>query len=181
MSDFLRAIGAPVDRDPELAETAKRVAAAWKDDLIAGYWMDPRQILADRTASKAPGLVVVRGIALSTMCPHHLLPATGVAHVGYLPGRSVVGLGAIGTLVDCFSRRLELQEAIGRNIVNALVEHAGARGAGCVIELSQTCAVARGQRRHGSSMVTTAWAGVLETNEAARGELLSAALAERRR
>jgi len=181
VDDFLRALGVPPESDPELAETARRVAAAWRDDLISGYWMDPKRILADATASSAPGLVVVRGISLATMCPHHLLPATGVAHVGYLPGRSVIGLGAIGKLVDCFSRRLELQEAIGRNVVTALVELAGARGAGCVIELTQTCAIVRGERRHGSSMVTTAWAGSLETDDPARAELLSAALAERRR
>lgn len=176
--EFLDAVGAPSD-DPELRETGRRVADAFVNELLVGYEMSPRDILADTTVSDAPGLVVVTGIETTTTCPHHLMPAAGIAHVGYLPGGRVIGLGAIARLVDCYAHRLALQEDLGRNVANALVEHLGARGAGCVLALSPTCLTARGERRHGAIAVTHAWAGELAADAALRAELLSAVEAGR--
>src|SRR5690606_26727611 len=110
VEEFLRALGAPIDSDPELAETGRRVAEAFANDLLSGYAQDPKAILAESTTSPARGMVLVTGIATSTTCPHHLMPAPGVAHVGYLPGDRVVGLGALARLVDCYAHRLILQE-----------------------------------------------------------------------
>ena len=173
IEDFLAAIGAP-ENDPELAGTGVRVAEAFANDLLAGYEMDPRAILADRAASTAPGLVVVANVATTTMCPHHLLPASGVVHVGYWPGDGVVGLGAIARLVDCFARRLALQEDLGEQVAAALVEHLGARAAGVVVDLSPACMTARGDRRHGARAVTTAFAGAAASDASLRAELFSA-------
>ncbi|MFW5875972.1 MAG: GTP cyclohydrolase I [Myxococcota bacterium] len=156
---FLRAVGAPLDDDPELRSTGDRVAAAFIDELLAGYDQDPARILADTTATRAPGLVVVRGLPVSTMCPHHLLPAQGVAHVGYLPDGKIVGLGALGRLTECYARRLILQEDLGQRVADALVEHLGARGAACMLDLAPTCLTGRGGRHHGARAVTTAFAG----------------------
>ena len=177
---FLRAVGAPVDRDPELDGTGERVARAFAEDLLAGYRMDPAVILADATASKAPGLVLVTDLSTATTCPHHLMPATGVVHVGYLPGDRVVGLGAIGRLVDCFARRLSLQEDLGQRIVDALVAHVDARGAGAVVDLTPTCLTARSDRRHGARAVTVAFAGELRDAPELQQPLLALAGAERR-
>ncbi len=171
---FLEALGAPVGSDPELSGTGERVARAFAEDLLAGYAMDPREILGEATHTDAPGLVLVRGIAAATTCPHHLMPATGVVHVGYLPGGRVVGLGALGRLVDCFARRLSLQEDLGQRVVDALVEHLGARGAGCVAVLSPSCLTARGGRRHGATVVTHSWAGQMARDATSRRELLDA-------
>jgi GTP cyclohydrolase I len=180
VEELLDAIGAPVGDDPELHGTGKRVAAAWANELLAGYAMDPAEILADGTASSAAGMVVVTDIATTTMCPHHLLPATGVVHVGYLPGPRVVGLGAIGTLVDCFARRLILQEDLGQRVADALIAHLEARGAGAVVDLSPSCVTARGDRRHGARAVTSAFAGVLASDAGARQEMLHAIAIARR-
>ena len=174
IEEFLDAIGTPVDSDPELADTGRRVAEAFAHDLLAGYALDPAKILGEATGSSAAGLVVVTGIATTAMCPHHLLPAGGVVHVGYLPGERVVGLGALARLVDCFARRFTLQEDLGQHIADALVEHLGARGAGAVVDLSPSCITARGERRHGARAVTTAFAGTFATDTAARHELLMA-------
>lgn len=174
IEEFLDAIGAPVRDDPELRETGARVAQAFAEDLLAGYAMDPAEILADGTETDAPGLVVVCDVAMATTCPHHLMPATGVAHVGYLPGGRVVGLGALARLVDCYGRRLSLQEDLGQRVADALVHVLGARGAGCVVALSPTCMTARGGRRHGASAVTHAWAGEMSTDAALRREMLEA-------
>lgn len=171
VEDFLDALGLPVGDDPELVGTGKRVAEAFALDMLSGYAMDPAAILAETTATKAPGNVLVTGIATTAICPHHLLPATGVVHVGYEPGGKVVGLGALGRLVHCYARRLILQEDLGQRIVEALVTHLGARAAGCVVDLSPTCMVARGGRLHGARAITTAFAG--ETSERFRQELLS--------
>lgn len=172
VEDLLEAVGAPVGSDPELAETGRRVAQALAEDLLVGYDMDPAAILADRTATSAPGLVVVTGIPTTTTCPHHLMPAIGVVHVAYLPNDAVVGLGALARLVDCYARRLILQEDLGQSIVEALVSVLGAKGAGCVVDLAQTCMNARGARTHGARAVTTAWAGAMETDAALRAEML---------
>jgi GTP cyclohydrolase I len=88
-----------------------------------------------------------------------LLPALGVAQVVYLPGRLLLGIGTITALVDAYARRLTLQEAIGQSVVSALVEHAGARGAYCELELEHSCLRARGERQAGALVRTSARAG----------------------
>lgn len=173
VEELLDALGVPVTSDPELRETGRRVADALANDLLEGYSLDPAAILAEATSSSAGGLVVVTGIATTAMCPHHLLPASGVVHVGYLPGDKVVGLGAIARLVDCFARRLILQEDLGQQVADALVTHLGARGAGVVVDLVPTCMTARGARRHGARAVTTAFSGEMARDAAARHELLA--------
>jgi GTP cyclohydrolase I len=172
IDDFLRAIGAPVDRDPELTGTGRRVAEAFALDLLSGYRDEPSKILAEATSSRSRGLVVVTDLAASTLCPHHLLPAMGRVHVGYLPGERVVGLGALGRLVDCFSRRLSLQEDIGQQIADALVNELGARAAGVAIDFVQACVTARGERRQGAHAYTLAFAGSYVDDVALRGELV---------
>ncbi|MDQ3033000.1 MAG: GTP cyclohydrolase I [Myxococcota bacterium] len=174
VEELLDALGVPVSSDPELAQTGRRVAEAFAHELLAGYAMDPAQILGESTGSAASGLVVVTGIATATMCPHHLLPASGVVHVGYLPGDRVVGLGALARLVDCYARRLILQEDLGQRIADALVEHLGARGAGAIVDLSQACVTARGVRQHGARAVTSAFAGSMARDAAARQEMSAA-------
>lgn len=174
IDEFLEAIGAPVGSDAELSGTGARVAAAYAEDLLRGYAMDPRAILADATTSGAEGLVVLRGVPTTTMCPHHLLPAPGVVSVGYWPGGRVVGLGALGALVECFSRRLALQEDVGESIATALVTHLGARGAGAIVDLSPTCVTVRGGKHHGARAVTAAFAGDAKTSASARAELWAA-------
>ena len=174
VDEFLEAIGAPVGTDPELRGTGARVAQAYAEDLLCGYAMDPRAILAEATTSQASGLVVLRGVPATTMCPHHLLPATGVVSVGYWPGGRVVGLGTLGRLVECFSRRLALQEDVGESIADALVTHVGARGAGVIVDLSPSCVTVRGQRCHGARAVTAAFAGEAKTSASARAELWAA-------
>ncbi len=156
---FLAALGHPIATNPELAMTGQRVAEAFHDDLLGGYAMDAATILSETCASDVPGMVVLSGIATTTMCPHHLLPASGTAHVGYLPSGKLAGFGALGRLVQCFARRLTLQEQLGQDIADALVEHLGARAAGCVLDLEPACVVARGGRQARARAITTAFAG----------------------
>lgn len=159
IESFLAALGHPIDADPERAETPMRVAEAFHRDLLSGYRDDPAAILSETCASNAKGLVVLTGIHTTAVCPHHLLPATGVSRVAYLPRDRVVGLGALSRLVSCYARRLILQEDLAQRVADALVEHLDARAAGCVVDLAPTCMIARGERQIGARAIAMAFAG----------------------
>lgn len=159
---FLRAIGQDPGADAALAGTGVRVANAFIDELCAGYAVDAAALLERDLIAASPSsreLVIVRDIAVSTMCPHHLLPAQGLAHVAFAPRARVVGIGALVRLVDVFAHRLTLQEVIGREVVGALMKALEPSWAACRIVLSHACMTARGERRHGASVETFALEG----------------------
>jgi len=133
--------------DLDLPGTPARVAAAWLEELVDGYRADPARILAESMPAGGRDLVAVTGIDFHSMCPHHLLPSRGVAHVAYVPGARVVGFGQIARLVDCFAHRLILEEELARRIAEALVRHLGARGAAVLLDAEQACLTVRGERR----------------------------------
>jgi GTP cyclohydrolase I len=168
IEEFLSALGHPPTSDPELAHTGRLVASAYADDLLAGYAMDPATILADSVSPTTNAeLVAVCDMQTSILCPHHLMPAVGVVHVCYAPGGRVVGLGALARLVECYARRLILQETLVQSVADALCTHLGARGAGCVAILSPTCLTARGERCGGAHVTCIGTAGEMR----ARGVL----------
>ncbi len=170
---FLQALGVPLDQDPELTHTVELATRAFGEELLAGYRMDPAEVLRSATRSDARSVVVVRDLPTTLLCPHHLLPAVGRVHVGYVPGGRVAGFGAIARLVRCFSRRLVLQEDFVRLVVEALLEHLGARGAGCVASMNPTCLTSRGPEAHGSRAITSYLAGPAATDPALSAALLS--------
>ncbi len=173
---FLDALGLPpgVRGAPDLAGTPRRVAEAWLEDLVDGYGRDPAELLAGAIPSAGRDLVAVTGIDFHSVCPHHLLPSRGVAHVAYVPGGRVVGFGQIVKLVDALAHRLVLQEDLARQIARALVEHLGARGAGCVLEAEHLCLTVRGERRAGARAHAEAYAGAMAREGGARGRFLAA-------
>ena len=146
---FLDGLGLPpeVRRGPDLDKTEARVAEAWANDLLDGYRHDPAEILAEAMPSSGRELVAVTGIDFHSICPHHLLPSRGLAHVAYVPGGRVVGFGQLARLVDALAHRLVLEEDLARQVAEALMVHAGARGAACVLEAEQMCLSVRGERR----------------------------------
>jgi GTP cyclohydrolase I len=171
---FLDALLPPdVRRSGELRETPRRVAAAWAEDLLDGYARDPAEILAERLPSAGRDLVAVTGIDYHSVCPHHLLPSRGVAHVAYVPGGSVVGFGQLVKLVDALAHRLVLEEDLARDIADALAHHLGARGAACVLEAEQLCMTVRGEKRPRARAHAEAWSGVLAKDGALRRRFLS--------
>jgi GTP cyclohydrolase I len=153
---FLRALGRSPDREPELAGTGARVADAFADDLLAGYDVDVDALLAQNVFEGRSGVVVVRDIPLATMCPHHLLPASGVAAVAFAPDRRLVGFGTVAAVVDAYARRLALQEQIGENVASALQKHLAPRWVVCRLTMSHACMTLRGERAHGASVETAA-------------------------
>jgi GTP cyclohydrolase I len=170
VSRFLDALGLPpeVRGASDLELTPRRVAEAWLEEIVDGYADDPATILADALPSRSRDLVAVTGIDFHSVCPHHLLPSRGVAHVAYVPGGRVVGFGQIVRLVDALAHRLVLQEDLARQIADALVKHVGARGAACHLDAEQLCMTVRGARRAGARAHAEAYAGVLARDGAAR-------------
>lgn len=165
------AVDAPGAR--AMAGTPARVAAAWSRDLLAGYSQDPAAILAPLDERSSKGLVAVRDISFTSICMHHLLPFQGKAHVAYAPNGRIVGLSRLARLVDCLSRRLQLQELLGNQIAEAIQKHLEPLGAACLLEASHACVGARGARKTGSRIVTAAFAGEFRTSAARRREVLA--------
>jgi GTP cyclohydrolase I len=127
--------------------------------------------------TQSSALVVLRGIDVVCICPHHLLPSTGVLHIGYLPNERIVGFGALAQLAHCYSRRLILQETLCEQVANALVAHLGAIGAGCIADLAPACLTCRGERPAHARVVSFAAAGRMQEDAALRAEFMSLAQA----
>lgn len=168
---FLEGLG-EAGAGQEAAATPERVARAWVEDLVGGYDQDPVTELTWTPVDEGGALVLVRGISLSSICVHHLLPFFGVAHVAYLPGRRLAGLSKIGRVVDALARRLQTQERLTASIVRAMVEALDPRGVVAVLQAEHTCMTLRGVRKERSEMITVASAGVFEGDAAARREVL---------
>lgn len=177
VADFLQALGIPsrVRSAPDVAGTPRRVAEAWLEDLVDGYRQDPAAILGETMPKKGRDLVAVSGIDFHAVCPHHLLPYRGIAHVAYVPDGRVVGFGQIARLLDCFAHRLVIEEDLARQIAEALVTHLGARGAACVLDAEQLCLTVRGERRREARAHAQCFLGVLETNAGMQRRFLALA------
>ncbi len=155
---ILELLGVDPSVDPEVGETPERVAELMTE-LTAGLGAAPSlDVLPDPAAGD--GLVIARDLPFHSLCAHHLLPFFGRAHVGYVPGDGVIGLGTIGRVLDHFARRPQLQERLGEQVAEHLAREAGARGAIVVIEARQLCMEMRGSRKTGC-VETTAARGVL--------------------
>jgi GTP cyclohydrolase I len=167
IADFLRALGRDQAREPELSETPARVVDAFADELLRGYDVDLSALVREGSteAKTEAGVVALRDLSVATVCPHHLMPGLGSANVVYRPGARVLGLGAIARLVDACSRRLVLQETIAEDVVRALLEHAGARGAYCEITLVHGCLSARGACQANARATSTVRRGELSEGD----------------
>jgi GTP cyclohydrolase I len=164
VAEILAAIGEDAQR-PGLLTTPQRVAEAYAE-FFAGVGVDPVPLLRDELATQdAPEqrgeIVLLRDIALRSICEHHLLPFTGVAHVAYLPDARLVGLGSVVRAVDTLSSRPQLQERLGDDIVAALDAALSPLGALVVIDARHGCVGARGPRQAESTTVTVAASGAL--------------------
>jgi GTP cyclohydrolase I len=173
---LLRAAGLDPSTNGDLKETPARVARLWQQEFLAGYAMDPAAILGEPVMGEVdPDVVVVGGLRFHGMCPHHLLPYRGVAHVAYIPRGKLVGFGRLAELVDCFTRRLTLQERATHQVAEALVQHLHAAGAGCVIEAEQLCLALPGEKHDQSGVVTSAFVGEMRERPDLKARLLEAA------
>jgi GTP cyclohydrolase I len=170
VASILTHLGEDLGRDG-LSDTPARVARALRE-MTEGYHQDPAAILATTFGVAYDEMVVVRDIEFWSLCEHHLLPFHGTATVGYLPGERVVGLSKIGRLVQCFARRLQVQERMTQEIAEAMNTHLEPAGVGVVLRASHSCMAMRGIRL-GGEMVTSAMLGKFRDDGKVRSEFLN--------
>jgi GTP cyclohydrolase I len=175
---LLRAAGRDPSNEADLKETPERVAKLWMKEFLAGHTMDPAKILGEPVVGEVdPDVVVVSGLRFHSMCPHHLVPFRGVAHLAYIPAGKLAGFGRLADLVECFTKRLTLQERATHEIADALWRGLAARGAGCVLEAEQLCLALPGERHDRSVVVTSAFVGEMTDRPDLKARLLAASRA----
>ncbi|GAB3649850.1 GTP cyclohydrolase I [Glycomyces tarimensis] len=167
---FLKALGVPQDSE-HLQATPRRMARAWAEMLT------PRSfdLTTFPNEESYDELVLARDIPFRSVCEHHLLPFTGRACVGYLPGQRVLGLSKLARVVEHFACRPQTQERLTKQTADWLQEHLGARAVGVVVRAEHSCMTLRGANATGSSTVTSTLLGRLRTDPRSRQEFLSLA------
>lgn len=181
-------LGTIPGEDPEregLKETPHRVAMMY-EEIFGGYEMDPKSILAKTFDSGkmhdddyedvdvyANGLVIVKDIPFFSHCEHHMVPFVGKVDIAYVPGKRVVGLSKLARLVECFARRLQIQERLTNQIADAINEELAPAGVMVVVQAEHLCMTMRGVKKPGAKTVTSSVSGVFTSNDAARAEVLS--------
>ncbi len=170
--ELLIAIGEDPTREG-LKETPARVARAYAE-LTAGMHQRPEDVLTTTFDIGHDEMVLVRDIELWSMCEHHLVPFTGVAHVGYIPSESgkITGLSKLARLVDVFAKRPQVQERLTTQVADALMDLLEARGVIVVIEAEHLCMTMRGVRKAGARTITSAVRGLMH-NAATRSEAMA--------
>lgn len=168
---LLMAIGETTERDG-LRDTPARVVRALIE-MTSGKDLNPAQILATTFDEHSDEIVLVTGIRFTSLCEHHLLPFIGTVDVGYLPGNGVVGLSKLARLVECFARRLQVQERMTRQIAEAIQIHLQAQGVGVVVRAHHSCMGCRGVRQQDAQMITSAMLGVFRDRAEVRAEFLT--------
>jgi len=168
---ILKAFGEDIKREGLLG-TPNRVARAY-EEMLNGYRTDPVKLVNEAIFTvEYDDMVIVRDIEFYSMCEHHMLPFLGRAHVAYIPKGRVIGLSKIPRIVDMFSRRLQVQERLTRQIGDFLNAVLHPRGVAVVVEAVHMCAMIRGVRKHDARMTTSTMLGGFRTRESTRAEFL---------
>lgn len=163
--------GEDVEREG-LVKTPERVAKAMHF-LFQGYSQSPDEVVGDAIFhEECNHMVIVRDIEVYSMCEHHMLPFYGRCHIGYIPRGKVFGVSKLARLVDCFARRLQIQERLTQQIAQYIKNKVNAEGVGVVMECHHLCMMMRGVEKQNSCMVTSAMQGSFLQSVATRGEFL---------
>ena len=170
--ELLIAIGEDPEREG-LHDTPARVARAYAE-LTSGLRMEPKDVLTTTFDIGHDEMVLVRDIEVWSMCEHHLVPFTGVAHVGYIPSEDgkITGLSKLARLVDLYAKRPQVQERMTTQIADSLMELLEARGVIVVVEAEHLCMTMRGVRKAGARTITSAVRGIMH-NAATRAEAMT--------
>ncbi len=173
MADLLDAIGEDPSREG-LRRTPARVAAMFAE-LVAGYDEDPAEHLEVSFASDHEEMVMVKDIAFTSLCEHHIVPFIGRAHLAYIPGEEgrVTGLSKLARLVEGYARRLQVQEELTSQIANAMERVLSPRGVLVVVEAEHLCMAMRGVRKTGTLTITSAVRGIFRDDPRTRIEAMT--------
>lgn len=168
---ILEELGEDADREG-LKDTPARVERSLKF-LTQGYSQNIDEIIGGAIFKEDYNeLVLVKDIEIYSLCEHHLLPFVGKAHIGYIPDKKVIGLSKIARIADMFARRLQVQERLTNQIVDALCGKLNPKGVAAVIEAEHFCTMMRGVQKQNSKMVTSAMRGIFLKDIRSRDEFL---------
>ena len=165
MKTLTREILEVLGEDPKregLKDTPRRVTDMY-EELTEGYSTNPKEILA-REWSEVTGMVIAKEIDFFSLCEHHLLPFYGKVHIGYIPSRSVVGISKLARLVDCYSKRLQLQERMTKQLADAINENLKPLGVAVVVQAKHLCMQMRGVKSN-ADIITSELRGQFEKSE----------------
>src|SRR6266581_919940 len=171
VADFLSALGIAVDRE----DLRENPGPGWPGPYAELFDARPLRLTTFANDEGYDELVLARAIPFRTVCEHHLLPFSGVAHVGYLPGERIVGLSKLARLVEHFAARPQVQERLTKQVAECLATRLRAPGVGVVLEAEHSCMTLRGVRAHGAKTVTSALLGTLRADPASRAEFFALA------
>jgi len=169
--DILTAVGEDPQREG-LKNTPSRVARMYAE-LLAGMHQDPKKHLTSVFREKYDEIVLLRNIPFYSICEHHLMPFIGTAHVAYLPSGAVIGVSKLARIVDCFARRLHVQERLTDQIADFLMDSLKPKGVAVILEASHSCMTIRGIKKPGSVMVTSSLRGIFRKDPKSRTEVMS--------
>jgi len=171
-SKIIESVGEDLDREG-LVDTPKRAAKAFKF-LNNGYTKNLDEVLNNAVfEADTDDMVIVKNIEMYSLCEHHLLPFIGQCHIGYLPSTKVIGLSKIARIVDMYSRRMQIQERLTKQIASAIGDAIDARGVAVVIEAKHLCMMMRGVEKQNSVMATSVMTGIFRDELNTRMEFLN--------
>lgn len=171
IKNIIQAIGENPEREG-LLETPKRVEKAYKE-IFSGYEQNPKELMKTFTEGTCKEMVILKNCEFYSTCEHHLFPFFGHISIGYIPNKKVIGISKLARLVDCFSKRMQIQERMTTEIADCIMQELGASGVMVVCEGVHFCMRSRGVKKQDASMVTSAIRGNFLENDALRAEFLS--------
>ncbi len=176
VAELMRELLIELGEDPEregLKQTPKRMAEAYAF-LTSGYRQSPKKVLNNAVfQAQLNHMIIVRDIEIYSLCEHHLLPFYGRCHVGYIAKEKVLGVSKIARIVDCFARRMQIQERLTEEVAQAVMQEADAEGVGVVMECRHLCMMMRGVQKQNSVMTTSVVLGTFRSESATRQEFLN--------
>ncbi len=170
VGEILLAVGEDPKREG-LGGTPKRVANMYAE-LLAGMHEDPQEHVTSVFHESYDEIVLLRDVPFYSVCEHHMMPFIGKIHIAYLPDGKVLGVSKLARIVDCFARRLQVQERLTSQVADFLMDNLKPKGAAVVIEASHSCMTIRGIKKPGSVMVTSALRGIFIRDPRSRSEVL---------
>lgn len=171
IKEVLKYIGEDVNREG-LLETPARIRKAY-DEVFSGYKQNPKELMKVFKDGSCKEMVILKNCEFYSMCEHHMFPFFGHISIGYIPNGKVIGISKLARLVDCFAKRMQIQERMTSQIADTIMKELGASGVMVICEGVHFCMRSRGVKKQDASMVTSAVRGVFADDYKARQEFLS--------